>query len=96
MEFGMQFFPDVKPDEKSARQYSDEALCLVDWCDEYGYSHDSSTIGRKGDSMTRTTWQDGLQRLLRRVDATGEHVTNDFPHYGDPVTGRWTTSPGGD
>lgn len=36
MEFGMQFFSDGKPDAKSARQYFDEALCLVDWCDEYG------------------------------------------------------------
>jgi unsaturated chondroitin disaccharide hydrolase len=46
--------------------------------------------------MTSTTWQDGLQRLLRRVDETGEGVTDGFPHYGDPATGQWTTSPGGD
>jgi unsaturated chondroitin disaccharide hydrolase len=46
--------------------------------------------------MTNTTWQDGLQRLLRRVDETGERVTDGFPHYGDPVTGQWTTSSGGD
>ena len=39
MEFGMSFFPDVKPDEKSARPYFDESLRLVDWCDVYGYSH---------------------------------------------------------
>jgi alkanesulfonate monooxygenase SsuD/methylene tetrahydromethanopterin reductase-like flavin-dependent oxidoreductase (luciferase family) len=39
MEFGMSFFPDVKPDQKSARQYFDESLRLVDWCDVYGYSH---------------------------------------------------------
>jgi alkanesulfonate monooxygenase SsuD/methylene tetrahydromethanopterin reductase-like flavin-dependent oxidoreductase (luciferase family) len=35
----MSFFPDVKPDQKSARQYFDESLRLVDWCDVYGYSH---------------------------------------------------------
>ena len=46
--------------------------------------------------MANTTWQDGLRRLLRRVDATGESVTDRFPHYGDPTTGRWTTSSGGD
>jgi hypothetical protein len=34
--------------------------------------------------MTSTTGQDRWQRLLRRVDATGEHVTDGFPHYGDP------------
>jgi hypothetical protein len=39
MEFGMSFFPDVKPDQKSAKQYFDESLRLVDWCDVYGYSH---------------------------------------------------------
>jgi hypothetical protein len=39
MEFGMSFFPDVKPVEKSARQYFDESLRLVDWYDVYGYSH---------------------------------------------------------
>ena len=39
MEFGMSFFPDVKPNEKSARQYFDESLRLVDWCDVYGYAH---------------------------------------------------------
>jgi len=39
MQFGMQFFPDVKPSEKSAARYFDESLRLVDWCDVYGYSH---------------------------------------------------------
>jgi alkanesulfonate monooxygenase SsuD/methylene tetrahydromethanopterin reductase-like flavin-dependent oxidoreductase (luciferase family) len=39
MEFGMQFFPDVKPEQKSAAQYFDESLRLIDWCDVYGYSH---------------------------------------------------------
>src|SRR5438094_1441008 len=39
MQFGMQFFPDVKPSEKSAAQYFDESLRLVDYCDRYGYAH---------------------------------------------------------
>lgn len=39
MEFGMQFFPDVRPEQKSAARYFDESLRLVDWCDVYGYSH---------------------------------------------------------
>ena len=30
MEFGMSFFPDVKPDQKGARQCFDESLRLVD------------------------------------------------------------------
>ena len=39
MEFGIQFFPDIGPDEKSALSYFDECLALVELCDTYGYSH---------------------------------------------------------
>jgi alkanesulfonate monooxygenase SsuD/methylene tetrahydromethanopterin reductase-like flavin-dependent oxidoreductase (luciferase family) len=39
MEFGIQFFPDVGPSDKSAARYFDEALRLVDLCDDYGYGH---------------------------------------------------------
>jgi unsaturated chondroitin disaccharide hydrolase len=46
--------------------------------------------------MSSAMWQEGFWRLLRRVDVTGESVTEGFPHYGDPATGRWTTSPRGD
>lgn len=39
MQVGIQFFPDVGPDVKSARDYWREALRLVDRVDRYGYSH---------------------------------------------------------
>ena len=39
MQVGIQFFPDVGPDVKSARDYWNEALSLVALCDRYGYSH---------------------------------------------------------
>src|SRR5690606_2107372 len=39
MEFGVQFFPDVGPDEQSAEAYWGEALALCDLCDELGYGH---------------------------------------------------------
>jgi len=39
MEFGLQFFPDVSPDEKSAQQYWNESLDLCGLCDELGYTH---------------------------------------------------------
>ena len=39
---------------------------------------------------------EGLARLRARIDATGTAITEGFPHYGDPATGRWTTSPAGD
>jgi alkanesulfonate monooxygenase SsuD/methylene tetrahydromethanopterin reductase-like flavin-dependent oxidoreductase (luciferase family) len=38
MEFGIQFFPDVSPAQKSAADYFTESLKLVELCDEYGYS----------------------------------------------------------
>ena len=39
MQVGIQFFPDVGPGQKSARDYWQEALRLVGLCDRYGYSH---------------------------------------------------------
>src|SRR5690348_2163330 len=39
MEFGMQFFPCVGPDQKSGSQYFDECLRLVDNADRYGWAH---------------------------------------------------------
>lgn len=39
MEFGISFFPNVGPVEKSGRDYWHEALSLVDLCDPLGFSH---------------------------------------------------------
>ena len=39
---------------------------------------------------------DGLARMRRRVTQTADTVTVGFPHFADPATGAWTTSPGGD
>jgi alkanesulfonate monooxygenase SsuD/methylene tetrahydromethanopterin reductase-like flavin-dependent oxidoreductase (luciferase family) len=39
MRIGIQFFPDVAPEEKSARDYWQEALRLVSLVDRYGYHH---------------------------------------------------------
>ena len=47
-------------------------------------------------AMTDTFWRGGLDRLLARVEATASSVTEGFPHYADPRTGTWTTSPAGD
>lgn len=46
--------------------------------------------------MTDAVRGTGLERLLRRIDVTGQSALVGFPHYGDPATGRWTTSPAGD
>ena len=39
MKFGLQFFPDVKPEQKSAAQYFSEALALAEDGDRLGFSH---------------------------------------------------------
>jgi natural product biosynthesis luciferase-like monooxygenase protein len=39
MQVGIQFFPDIGPDVRSARDYWQDALSLVALCDTYGYSH---------------------------------------------------------
>ena len=39
MEFGIQFFPDVSPGQKSAADYFAESLKLVELCDPYGYTN---------------------------------------------------------
>jgi len=39
VEFGMQFFPAVGPDQKSGQQFFDECLRLTELADVYGYSH---------------------------------------------------------
>ena len=39
MQFGVQFFPDVRPEEKSGEQYFQEALELAEEADRLGFSH---------------------------------------------------------
>src|SRR5438067_6398455 len=39
MQFGVQFFPDVTPQQKSAEAYFQEALDLAEEADRLGYSH---------------------------------------------------------
>jgi alkanesulfonate monooxygenase SsuD/methylene tetrahydromethanopterin reductase-like flavin-dependent oxidoreductase (luciferase family) len=39
MQFGIQFFPDVRPDQKSAWQYFADALDLVELAERVGFSH---------------------------------------------------------
>ena len=39
MEFGVQFFPDVKPEEKSARDYFAESLDIAEAAEHLGFTH---------------------------------------------------------
>ncbi|MBI4587577.1 MAG: glycoside hydrolase family 88 protein [Candidatus Rokubacteria bacterium] len=46
--------------------------------------------------MSGARWHEALSRMLARMDQTGRSVTRGFPHFADPETGIWTTSPAGD
>lgn len=46
--------------------------------------------------MTDAFWAAALDRVLARVETTAVSVTQGFPHYADPATGAWMTSPAGD
>ncbi|TMJ62209.1 MAG: LLM class flavin-dependent oxidoreductase, partial [Alphaproteobacteria bacterium] len=39
MEFGVQFFPDVAPEQKSAAEYFADALILAEEADNLGFTH---------------------------------------------------------
>jgi unsaturated chondroitin disaccharide hydrolase len=43
-----------------------------------------------------TDWTEAIARMRARVAHTAQTVTAGFPHFADPTTGVWTTSPGGD
>jgi alkanesulfonate monooxygenase SsuD/methylene tetrahydromethanopterin reductase-like flavin-dependent oxidoreductase (luciferase family) len=39
MEFGVQFFPDVRPEQKSARDYFSESLVIAEEAEKLGFTH---------------------------------------------------------
>src|SRR2546422_17947 len=41
-------------------------------------------------------WTDALARMRGRIARTAASMTAGFPHFADPATGAWTTSPAGD
>ncbi len=47
------------------------------------------TIGVNG-----RVWREAIQRIHGRVDATARLITDGFPFFADPDTGRWTLSDG--
>lgn len=46
--------------------------------------------------MSGERWQPAIDRMLVRVRDTGRRVTEGFPHWADPETGEWVTTPDGD
>lgn len=46
--------------------------------------------------MAASIWQVALDKMLKRVDATGPQVKQAFPHFADGRSGEWTTTPDGD
>jgi unsaturated chondroitin disaccharide hydrolase len=46
--------------------------------------------------MSEDRWSEAIERMLVRIRDTAARVTKDFPHWADPETGNWTTTPQGD
>ena len=46
--------------------------------------------------MSDSAWRDAIARMRARIDHTAETVGDGFPHFADPATGVWTTTPLGD
>ena len=46
--------------------------------------------------MGAALWADAIQRMLRRMADTARRVGPGFPHWADPETGEWVTTPDGD
>jgi unsaturated chondroitin disaccharide hydrolase len=46
--------------------------------------------------MSDLSWADAIARMRARIDRTAETVRDGFPHYADPATGDWVTTPSGD
>ncbi len=44
---------------------------------------------------SESRWGPAAERMIARVRATMESHLDGFPHYGDPATGTWTTTPNG-
>jgi unsaturated chondroitin disaccharide hydrolase len=46
--------------------------------------------------MTNDSWSQAIDRMLARVQDTMARGNEGFPHWADPETGQWTTTPDGD
>ena len=48
------------------------------------------------ESASMQMWTDAIGRILERMETTRKSVGNEYPHWADPETGRWTTTVDGD
>jgi len=46
--------------------------------------------------MADAPWLEAIVRIRTRIDYTAREVRDGYPHFADPVTGKWSTTPGGD
>ena len=46
--------------------------------------------------MSEDRWTEAIERMLVRINDTATRVSKEFPHWADPDTGEWTTTPHGD
>jgi unsaturated chondroitin disaccharide hydrolase len=46
--------------------------------------------------MSDSIWSGAIARMRARIDHTAETVGGGYPHFADPASGAWTTTPAGD
>ncbi|HJU29352.1 MAG TPA: hypothetical protein VJ718_09280, partial [Candidatus Binataceae bacterium] len=46
--------------------------------------------------MSDSAWNGAIARMRARIDRTADTVGAGFPHFADPTSGEWTTTPLGD
>lgn len=46
--------------------------------------------------MSTSLLRDATERMVARIDDTSRRVRDGFPHWADPATGEWVTTPDGD
>ncbi len=46
--------------------------------------------------MSTDRWGGAIERVLARIQDTARRVRDGFPHWADPETGEWVTTPDGD
>jgi hypothetical protein len=56
----------------------------------------SEPLVEGGPTSMAAPWSEAIDRMLARIQDTAAQVKDGFPHWADPETGRWQTTPDGD
>ncbi|MFB4166308.1 hypothetical protein ACE1TI_21715 [Alteribacillus sp. JSM 102045] len=52
-------------------------------------------MSNQSETIQTTSLTKAYQNILKSIEITAQSINNEFPHYADNVTGKWTCSPDG-